>query len=72
MRIDSDVVLVQRKGHSCKGKDWDQFILRQQEMIQEYGTRGWRLNTAAAISQGFERRTTFQGVLLYFTREEQE
>ena len=68
MTTETEFIL--RDGGAPKGKDWDNFIQNQREVLAQRASDGWELITAVGIqsvdSMNMASRTS--GVVLYFRR----
>ena len=61
-QIQHRVVFISREGREVEGNKWLEFINHQQEIMDQFGARGWHLVAVTPVTWIWPR-----GVFLYFS-----
>lgn len=59
------VTFIRREGSSAKGVQWHVFMQAQQDTLDTYRLRGWKLVSVVGVHDN----QALEGVLLYFSKE---
>jgi hypothetical protein len=68
--MQTETEFIPRDGGQPRGKDWDAFLSRQQEVLESRARDGWEFVTAVGIltAEAMREASKTAGILLYFRR----